>query len=180
METDGAIPASVIEQIEGLRPSLCFAGACVMRYRFSSSLELRELLDAEGLDPENYAIKREAFISGKTEDEIIAELDRRIAVTRASLERGRSESQRSLSGLTDGAAVKFASRERALVSDGLFSRTIGYALAVNEVNACGGKIVAFPTAGSSASFPERFGLGGDTREQVPPSRLSMIECAGRS
>ena len=134
-----------------------------MKYRFSSLNELLGLLAAEGVSAEAYAVQREAFISGKTEADILLELDRRIAVTRSALERGRAWSQRSLSGLTDGAAVKFASRSHELIGDDLFSRTIGYALAVNEVNACGGKVVAFPTAGSSGIVPGAIWAWWDVR-----------------
>ncbi|MFA6505589.1 MAG: L-serine ammonia-lyase, iron-sulfur-dependent, subunit alpha [Treponemataceae bacterium] len=134
-----------------------------MKFRFSSFEYLLKILAEEKIGAEDYAIKRESFISGKSEADILIDLDRRIAVTRAALDRGRCESQRSLSGLTDGAAVKFATRSRVLVSDDLFSRAIGYALAVNEVNACGGKVVAFPTAGSSGIVPGAIWAWWDTR-----------------
>lgn len=124
-----------------------------MKYRFLSAVELLAILEKEGIDAPSYAVKREAFVSGKTEADVLRELDRRIAVTRAALEKGLSEPQRSRSGLTDGAAVRFAAGQRRLVRDGLFTRALSYALAVNEVNACGGKVVAFPTAGSSGIVP---------------------------
>lgn len=124
-----------------------------MKYRFGSSIELAELLAEEGLSPESFAVKREAFISGKSEAEIVAELDRRIGVTRDALVHGLAAAQVSRSGLTSGAAVKVASASRRLVPDGLFSRALAYSLSVNEVNACGGKVVAFPTAGSSGIVP---------------------------
>jgi len=124
-----------------------------MKYRFGSSIELAELLAEEGLSPESFAVKREAFISGKSEAEIVAELDRRIGVTRDALVHGLAAAQVSRSGLTSGAAVKVASSSRRLVPDGLFSRALCYSLSVNEVNACGGKVVAFPTAGSSGIVP---------------------------
>lgn len=143
-----------------------------MKRRFSSFAELRELIDSEGVEAEAFAVAREASFSGKTEAEVLAELDRRIAVTRSALERGLAVPQRSPSGLTDGAAVKFASRGRSLVADRLFSLAIGYALAVNEVNACGGKVVAFPTAGSSGIVPGAIWAWWDARGPggvpVPP------------
>lgn len=124
-----------------------------MKYRFGSSTDLEDLLSVEGLSAEDFAVKREAFIGGRTEAEVLAELDRRIAVTRTSLLRGLAAPQLSRSGLTSGAAVKVASSPRRLVPEGLFSRALAYSLAVNEVNACGGKVVAFPTAGSSGIVP---------------------------
>ncbi len=134
-----------------------------MKYRFSTYKELADILASERISAGAYAVLREAFISDKSEAEVLAELDRRILVTREALDRGLSHPQRSLSGLTDGAAVKFASRQRILVRDDLFSRAVGYALAVNEVNACGGRVVAFPTAGSSGIVPAAIWAWWDTR-----------------
>jgi len=146
-----------------------------MKFRFLSYIELQAILDESALSAEAYALKREAFISGHSEDEIEAELDRRITVTRSALEKGLSEVQRSRSGLTEGAAVKVASSQRRLVGDGLFSRAIAYSLAVNEVNACGGKVVSFPTAGSSGIVPGAIWAWWDERgpeaQTVPPAPL---------
>jgi len=124
-----------------------------MKYRFLSFTDLASILREEGLTLEAYALARESFISGKGETAVIDELERRIWITRASLDLGISVAQCSLSGLTQGAAVKFAASGRRLVRDDLFTRAISYSLAVNEVNACGGKVVAFPTAGSSGIIP---------------------------
>ena len=120
-----------------------------MKFRFNSFNEMSEILRAEGISAEEYAIKREAFISGQSEDAILREIDRRIAVSRASIIKGLKEAQHSRSGLTQGAAAVFFGSKRRLIDDELFRRTAAYSLAINEVNACGGKIVAFPTAGSS-------------------------------
>ena len=124
-----------------------------MKYRFLSFTDLASILQEEGLTLESYALARESFISGKTEAAVTGELERRMWITRASLDLGLSVPQNSLSGLTQGAAVKFATAKRRLVHDDLFTRAISYSLAVNEVNACGGKVVAFPTAGSSGIIP---------------------------
>ncbi|OHE61055.1 MAG: serine dehydratase [Treponema sp. GWA1_62_8] len=134
-----------------------------MKFRFLSFDELAEIVESEPIDAESFALKREAFISGKTEAGIEAELDRRIAVTRKALIRGLGEPQRSRSGLTDGAAVKLAAFPSPLVRDGLFARALRYSLAINEVNACGGKVVSFPTAGSSGIVPGSIWAWWDSR-----------------
>jgi L-serine dehydratase len=120
-----------------------------MKFRFHNFAELMEILCAEKISADEYALKREAFISGLPEDAVKKELDRRIEVTRASILKGLKEPQFSRSGLTRGAAPAFFSAKRRFVDSELFRRAVSYALAINEVNACGGKIVAFPTAGSS-------------------------------
>jgi L-serine dehydratase len=124
-----------------------------MKFRFHTFAELEANLREGGVSLEEYAVKREAFTAGIPESVVYDELDRRIAVTRSSLIKGLESPQCSRSGLTHGAAVAFAGSGRGLVKDGLFRRAVSYALAINEVNACGGKIVSFPTAGSSGIVP---------------------------
>jgi L-serine dehydratase len=124
-----------------------------MKYRFLTYGELAAILEEEGLSVDVYAVKREAFISGLSEEGVIAELDRRITVTRQALIKGLETPQHSRSGLTRGAAAAFAASSRHLVRDGLYRRAIAYSLSINEVNACGGKVVSFPTAGSSGIVP---------------------------
>jgi L-serine dehydratase len=133
-----------------------------MKYRFHSFTELTEILKVEQIPIEEYALKREAFIWGIPENAICDELDRRIMVTRRSLITGLTEPQHSRSGLTRGAAVAFYGAKRHFIHDGLFRRTTAYALSINEVNACGGKIVAFPTAGSSGIVPGAIWAWWDT------------------
>jgi L-serine dehydratase len=134
-----------------------------MKYRFHTCAELEANLREAGLGVEDYAVKREAFMAGIPEDAVYRELDRRIAVTRASLIRGLESPQVSRSGLTRGAAAAFAGAERRLINDDLFRRAAAYALAINEVNACGGKIVSFPTAGSSGIVPGLIWAWWDSR-----------------
>ncbi|GHU64058.1 putative L-serine dehydratase, alpha chain [Spirochaetia bacterium] len=124
-----------------------------MKFRFSSFSELLSIVESEKISAPDYLIKREMFISGSSEDTVIKELDRRIEVTRQSLIKGLEHPQHSRSGLTRGAAAAFAAAGRGLVSDTLYRRAVAYALAVNEVNACGGKVVSFPTAGSCGIVP---------------------------
>jgi L-serine dehydratase len=124
-----------------------------MKFTFYTLADLENILKFEAVPIEEYAVKREAFMSGLSGDAVLAELDRRIAVTRDALVKGLESPQHSRSGLTRGSAAAFASSKRFLVQNALFRRTVAYALAVNEVNACGGKIVSFPTAGSSGIVP---------------------------
>ncbi|MDR2485255.1 MAG: L-serine ammonia-lyase, iron-sulfur-dependent, subunit alpha [Treponema sp.] len=135
-----------------------------MKFRFHTFAELEAILQAEAMLPEDYAVQREAFIAGVSEESILAELDRRIFVTRSALIKGLENPQHSRSGLTKGAAVSFASSGKGLVHDALYRRTIAYALSINEVNACGGKIVSFPTAGSSGIVPGAIWAWWDTKE----------------
>lgn len=135
-----------------------------MNWKFSTSVELLARSTEAGLPLTAWLLAREAFEAEKPEKEIRAELERRIRITRASLDRGISEPQRSFSGMTDGGAARLANSKFWPVEDKLFRLALTYALAVNEVNACGGKIIAFPTAGSCGIVPGVLWAFRDARE----------------
>jgi L-serine dehydratase len=120
---------------------------------FSTSTELLARAAESGLSVPEYLVAREAFYSSSAPEAARAEIARRIRITRQSLEAGLEKPQVSFSGLTEGAAVKLAASPEGAVADPLFRKALTYSLAINEVNACGGKIVAFPTAGSSGVAP---------------------------
>jgi L-serine dehydratase len=153
-----------------------------MKFRFHNFAEMREILNSEKISAPDYALKRETFITGSSVETVTAELDRRIEVTRQALIKGLQTPQLSRSGLTRGAAAAFAGAEKTLIRDGLFRRTAAYALAINEVNACGGRIVSFPTAGSSGIVPGTIwawwdlrpveARGGETPEIREPKPLA--------
>ncbi|MDR2632158.1 MAG: L-serine ammonia-lyase, iron-sulfur-dependent, subunit alpha [Treponema sp.] len=140
-----------------------------MQFRFHTYAELEAIVLSENIPVPVYGIKREAFMAGVSEEAILSEIDRRIAVTRNALIKGLEAPQHSRSGLTKGAAVAFASSDRHLIRDELFTRSVAYALAINEVNACGGKVVSFPTAGSSGIVPGLIWAWWDTREHPAPA-----------
>ncbi len=135
-----------------------------MNWKFTTSHELFDRVSESGLSFIDFLVAREAFYSDTKPENIRAEIARRIAITRASLDRGLSEPQRSFSGMTDGAAIKLKSAADWPVKDDLFQRALTYAIAVNEVNACGGKIIAFPTAGSCGIVPGILWAYRDARE----------------
>jgi L-serine dehydratase len=105
----------------------------------------------------DFVVAREAFYSSRPPEAVRGEIARRIRITRQSLEAGLAGPRRSFSGLTDGAAARLAARSAsgkpAAIADPLFRLALTYSIAVNETSACGGRIVAFPTAGSSGVVP---------------------------
>lgn len=124
-----------------------------MNWRFSTATELLDAVSASGLGLADFLVARDSFYSGMPATEVREEIAHRIRTTRHALEKGLSTAQRSLSGLTKGAALAIASSNSLPVDDDFFNKALSYAIAVNEVNACGGKIVAFPTAGSCGIVP---------------------------
>jgi L-serine dehydratase len=148
-----------------------------LRYKFHSADELLKLLDAENISMPDFALRREVFLSGADEAAVTQELDRRIAVTRASIDKGITQAQFSASGLVRGAAAKYNTATRCLIEDPLFRRAVNYALAINETNACGGKIVAFPTAGSSGIVPGVIWAYIDTRCKDANNKQDLLRGA---
>ncbi|MBL8965589.1 MAG: L-serine ammonia-lyase, iron-sulfur-dependent, subunit alpha [Spirochaetaceae bacterium] len=135
-----------------------------MNWKFSTVVELLDRAREAGLSLPAYLLARESFYSGKGEDELRAELARRIRVTKTALDRGIREPQRSFSSMTDGGAAKLAHGEAWPVEDELFRRALAYSLSINEVNACGGKVIAFPTAGSCGVAPGLLWAYRDARD----------------
>ncbi len=144
-----------------------------MNWKFTSSIDLLARAGDAGLGLCDYLVKRDAFYAGTSEEAIRAELARRIRITRHSLDEGMSRPQLSFSGLTVGAAHSLAASANSPVADEFFGKALVYALAVNEVNACGGKIVAFPTAGSCGIVPGVLWAWRDARSPSlgPDSRV---------
>ena len=91
----------------------------------------------------------------QSEQVLFERMRKNLKVMRESVAAGLNSQRRSLSGLVGGDAAKVEARRKkgeSLVGDQL-SGVIAKALAVAEVNACMGKIVAAPTAGSCGVIP---------------------------
>lgn len=118
-------------------------------------------------------LAREAQASQRPEAELQALMATRIAVMRHAMKRGLDQAQFSRSGLVQGGAQKLAAWQAAgggLLGES-FSRMVASALAVSEVNACMGRVVAAPTAGSCGVLPAALFTVADAR-QVSQARLN--------
>ncbi|MDO4618516.1 MAG: L-serine ammonia-lyase, iron-sulfur-dependent, subunit alpha [Clostridia bacterium] len=87
----------------------------------------------------------------KTEEELRLNMKKNLSVMEKSIESGLLETA-SPSGLSGGMSKKLADYESPLLGNIAHTATI-YALAVAEHNACMGRIVASPTAGSCGILP---------------------------
>jgi L-serine dehydratase len=143
-----------------------------LNWKFTTSADLLSRADDAGLSLADYLVARDAFYAGTGAEAVRAELARRIRITRHSLDEGLARPKLSFSGLTTGSAFALASSASLPVGDDFFNKALCYALSVNEVNACGGKIVAFPTAGSCGIVPGVLWAWRDARngELGPDSR----------
>ena len=138
-----------------------------MKFKFSSLTELLEILHSENISLEDYAVKREASLLGISEKSVLYRMENRIGVTRSSLIKGLAIPQYSKSGLTKAAASLYFNSQKKLLDNELFRRTAAYSLAINEVNACGGRIAAFPTAGSSGIVSGAIWAWWDVKNNAP-------------
>lgn len=90
--------------------------------------------------------------SQETEAAVVRTMRDMLTVMKGSLEEGLSPTLRSVSGMVGGqAAMMLAAADDQLY--GLSAKASTYALAIAENNACMGKIVAAPTAGSCGILP---------------------------
>ena len=95
--------------------------------------------------------QREMVETGRPVDEIRAEMREAVGVMRDAVDEGLTGNARSRSGLVGGDAARVAAAQMPLT--GVVPTAIAYALAVAEVNASMGRIVAAPTGGASGVLP---------------------------
>jgi len=98
------------------------------------------------------AIARECAETGASRDEIVARLEDALVVMETAVAEGMTGEPRSRSGLVGGDAAKVVAKGPRIAGDRL-SETVAAALAVAEVNAAMGRVVAAPTGGASGVLP---------------------------
>lgn len=134
--------------------------------RFKNLRELAQLCERESRTISSIMIQDQVEESGQSEEEILAAMNEYYQIMKTAVHKGLTEDIVSTSGLTGGDAKRVeAYRNRSETSVGdIACQAMVYALAVSEVNASMGRIVATPTAGSCGIIPgvfvsaqERFG-----------------------
>lgn len=100
-------------------------------------------------------VDAQAEESGRPREELIERMRQNLQVMKEAVETGLRGDVRSLTGLSGGQAAKVERARQAgrTVSGGPIDRAVARALAVAEVNASMGRIVAAPTAGSCGVLP---------------------------
>jgi L-serine dehydratase len=120
--------------------------------------------EASGRSLSETALALESKDQGRTVADIRSALRRALEVMRGAVERGLEGDLRSASGLVGGDALLVAKSHAGPLSNTLFSDVLARALAVQEVNAAMGVIVAAPTAGGAGVLPAVLtGLARDRR-----------------
>ena len=99
------------------------------------------------------ALETEAKDQGRSVEDIRGALRRALEVMRGAIAQGLTGEHRSASGLVGGDAAKLRSGPPGPLSGTPFREALARALAVQEINAAMGVIVAAPTAGGAGVLP---------------------------
>ncbi len=116
---------------------------------------LEAIRDAEkrGMSLSQVALDLESKDQGRSIDDIRASLARALVVMRGAIGDGMTGDLRSASGLVGGDAAKLRTGPDGPLANTPFRDILARALAVQEVNAAMGVIVAAPTAGGAGTLP---------------------------
>lgn len=126
-----------------------------MRINFTSINEMLLLAETMKKPLSDVVLQFEMQRSEMSFEEVWSSMAMNLEVMRDAVKQGLSQTERSFSGLVGGDAsrlMKYAETSNSLTSV-VSSKAASYALAVSEVNAGMGKVVACPTAGSCGILP---------------------------
>lgn len=99
-------------------------------------------------------LKQESKNSGIPEEECYARMEKQLIVMEQSIKEGLNNTTKSPSGLTGGDAARLNDyAKKKTISGSIMVNAIAASIAVSEVNANMGRIVAAPTAGSCGIMP---------------------------
>ncbi len=121
---------------------------------FKDAANLLEICDRENIDISEAMIRREISVSGRTREDITAQMSHALLVMRECVAEAGTGKREMLGGFIGGESAALLSRikEKGAMA-GLSSLASAYAMGVLEVNASMGRIVAAPTAGASGVLP---------------------------
>lgn len=128
--------------------------------RFHTLMQLKTLCIAESATMGQLMLREQSAESGQSEEKTFAQMADYYEVMKAAVHEGSQSAAPSRSGLTGGDAKRVLSRyahddqASALCTPAVTA--MAYALAVSEVNAAMGRIIATPTAGSCGVIPGVF------------------------
>lgn len=122
---------------------------------FNSGKALLELCEQENLPISSVMRKREEFLVNMTAEECDQKMHKALDIMKNSVHEALEHPVKSVGGLIGGEAEKIRQHRRAgkSICGEVLSRAIVHAMAVLELNASMGLIVAAPTAGSSGVVP---------------------------
>ena len=126
--------------------------------------------EAQGKSLSQVALQLESEDQGRTVEDIRSSLKRALVVMREAIGDGLTGDLRSASGLVGGDAAKLRNNAHGPLADTPFRDILSRALAVQEVNAAMGVIVAAPTAGGAGTLPAVL-TGLATAKGIPEEKV---------
>ena len=139
--------------------------------KYDSIAEIVRLAEESGKNISDLVIEEQALSLETTQEEIFNRMKKALEVMKEAVLEGVDPDKRSASGLTGGSAYKLKKQVDGgrNICGKIFGEAMVKALAVSQTNACMGRIVAAPTAGSCGILPgalltimEDRGLDDDT------------------
>lgn len=124
-----------------------------MKYEFHSGRDLCALCSEYGMSLGEVMLRNEMEHSELEREAVIAEMQKNLDVMRASIESGLDENNPPKGVFSGGDAIKLIKNAKNSNIGEDMSRLVAASMAVAEVNAAMGKIVAAPTAGASGILP---------------------------
>lgn len=124
-------------------------------FKYDSIADLVNAAEKENVRISDLVIKEQAEARECSVEEMYNKMYKSFKVMIEAVEKGIVKDSRSVSGLTGGSAWKMREQVAAgkNICGPVFGNAMIMALAVSETNACMGKIVAAPTAGSCGILP---------------------------
>ena len=134
--------------------------------------------EAKQISLARLALETEAADQGRPVDEIRAALQRALDVMRGAVGQGMTGELYSASGLVGGDAAKLRTGPAGPLAGTPFRDILARALAVQEVNAAMGVIVAAPTAGGAGVLPAVLTGLAQARGVKDPAVVDALAVAG--
>ena len=124
-------------------------------FKYDAVSELVAKAERSGKKISELVLDDQAAVCETSKEKLYKKMFKSFRIMQSSVEDGMEEDTRSVSGLTGGSAWKMKQQVDAgkNICGSLFGHAMTMALAVSETNACMGKIVAAPTAGSCGILP---------------------------
>lgn len=145
---------------------------------FRSLADAIAAAESRGTPLSDVALDAEAKDQGRDRADIRAALGRALRVMRGAVSRGMEGDLHSASGLVGGDAAKVRASHAGPLADTPFHDILARALAVQEVNAAMGVIVAAPTAGGAGVLPAVLTGLADARHIDDAGVVTALATAG--
>ena len=143
-------------------------------FKYDAVSELVAEAERSGKKISELVLDDQAAVCETSKEKLYKKMFKSFRIMQSSVEDGMEEDTRSVSGLTGGSAWKMKQQVDAgkNICGSLFGHAMTMALAVSETNACMGKIVAAPTAGSCGILPAVL-LSVKKKKNIPEEDVVM-------